>query len=267
MMAEGYARRDGVAIYYKYAKKRGPWIVFLHGGSGSLSTFFSEEKFFPKQGLSTLLIDFRGHGNSDKGEGKDFFSFWNFVEDVNFVLKHLRIEKAVIVGHSFGSFVAQGLAVRYPGKVKKLVLIGSGDCVTRNRAIKLACEAFFRLARFIPYKGRKGHGDYTKHIGCVDISVPRILTDNKYCGTETYSRTLVESMGFMTPIKTGCPVPTLIVHGTKDTLVRPERAVALSRFFSNAKVVWLKTNHLSVINDTQNLNNALLEFVQEEKIK
>ncbi len=267
MMSEGYAKSNGVAIYYRYAKRKGPWIVFLHGGSGSLSTFFSEEKFFPEHGFSTLLIDFRGHGNSDKGKGKDFFSYWNFVDDVNSVLRHLGIKKAIIVGHSFGSFVSQGFAVRYPEKVKKLVLIGSGDCVTKNKVIKLACEAFFRLVRLIPYKGRKGHGDYTRHIGCVDISPPRILTDNRYCGTETYSRTLVESMKFLTLIKRGCRVPTLIVHGTKDTLVSPERAVELSRLFRNAKMVWLKTNHLSVINDTENLNNAILEFVREKKAK
>ncbi len=267
MMSEGYARNNGVAIYYRYAKRKGPWIVFLHGGSGSLSTFFSEEKFFPKQGFSTLLIDFRGHGNSDKGKGKDFFSYWNFVEDVNSVLRPLGIKKAIVAGLSFGSFVAQGFAVHYPKKVEKLVLIGSGDCVTKNKVLKLLCETFFRLVRFIPYKGSKGHYalDYTKH--CADISIPRILKDIKYCGTETYSRTLVESMKLMTPIKVSCGVPTLIIHGTQDTLVRPKRAIALSRFFTNAKIVWLKTNHFSVINDTVNLKNAILEFVREKRAK
>ena len=46
--------------------------------------------------------------------------------DVAAFLDALSIERATVVGHSFGSFVARRLAIDYPARVERLVLIGSG---------------------------------------------------------------------------------------------------------------------------------------------
>ena len=46
--------------------------------------------------------------------------------DVAAFLDALSIERATIVGHSFGSFVARRVAIDYPARAERLVLIGTG---------------------------------------------------------------------------------------------------------------------------------------------
>ncbi|MBI2580540.1 alpha/beta hydrolase [Candidatus Woesearchaeota archaeon] len=261
MWQDGYARgRDGVKIYYKFLRKGLPWLVFLHGGTGSMSAMFLQERFFSKKRFSLLFIDLRGHGYSSRGSGSEFFRLGNFAADVEAVLKKLRISKAVIIGHCFGSFVAQQFAKDFPEKVQKLILINSATRIVKLAWLKAILDGFFRFVRLIPYGGRNGHGDYSTIINTFDISPKRLLTDVRYCGVETYSHVMLESLNFSSPLE-GFSKPTLLIHGKKDILVLAKRGVELSRMLRNARLVLLDTNHVSVLNDAEGVNKAILNFV------
>src|SRR3989338_10364946 len=111
MLREGYANgKDGVRIHYRLLRQKGPWLVFLHGGTGTSASLLQQEEYFSKTGFSVLFIDFRGHGKSDRGRGKDFFRSENLVSDVFRVTEALSIPNAVLIGHCVGSFVAQEFA-------------------------------------------------------------------------------------------------------------------------------------------------------------
>ena len=266
MWKEGYTTgKDGVRIFYRMLEKKGPWVVFVHGGTGCVSALFKQQDFFSKRDLSLLFIDLRGHGNSDHGSGEEFFKISNFAADINAVLIHLGIRKATLIGHCFGSFVVQEFARDYAEKVERLVLINSADHIMKSRLMELAYLAFFWLLRLVPYKGRKGHGDYTRIIGSMDVSPRRVYTDIKYCGFETYSEVMVESLKFMSPIRKGFRKPTLLIHGKKDFLISYKRTIELGRLFRNPKIVLLNTNHVAVINDAKNVNIAILDFLTKRK--
>lgn len=59
----------------------------------------------------------------------------DFAADVKAFMNELGIEKASIVGHSMGSFVAQRVTIDYADRVKRLVLIGSAPSATNNQGI------------------------------------------------------------------------------------------------------------------------------------
>lgn len=97
-------------------------VIFLHGLS---DTWRSYELALPflSHDIHAYMLTLRGHGNTGKPTGQ--YTADDFAGDVFLFMKQLKIESAIIVGHSLGSVVAQNFAVKYPEKTLGLVLVGS----------------------------------------------------------------------------------------------------------------------------------------------
>lgn len=115
---------DGQKLYYEVQGNTSSdeTIVFLNGLTQSTAAWMLTTPFF-KNKYKIILLDFIFQGQSDKdGEWRDFDTHAN---DVRTVLDKEKINKAHIVGISYGSLVAQHMAVRFPQYVSKLVLIST----------------------------------------------------------------------------------------------------------------------------------------------
>lgn len=253
---------NGVRIFCRYLKKEGPWLVFLHGGTGCMAAFFNQERFFPKKGFSLLFIDLRGHGKSDKGATKEFFEFKNFAKDVKAVLDDRGISKATLIGHCFGSLVAQEFVARYPGRVNKLVLINSGLVPFRRGIRRIFINIFARLMTLVPVTGKKAHPDYSKQIGRHDISPAGVLCDLVYSGSKTFLYTYLAAADFKSPIKGRVEKPVLLLHGKNDIIIPYRHSFELQKVFPNSKVKLLSTNHISVFNDPDEVNKHIIDFLR-----
>lgn len=122
-------------VTLEYAEKghgKGNVIIFLHGYTDSWFSYSEVLKHLPPMFHGFALTQ-RGHGDSEKPLGG--YEITDFAADVNAFMDYRRIKRAVVVGHSMGSVIAQRVAIDYPERVKKLVLIGSGVDSTTNGAI------------------------------------------------------------------------------------------------------------------------------------
>jgi non-heme chloroperoxidase len=117
-------------------------VLMLHGYADS---WFSYSRILPllPAGLRVIVPDQRGHGESDRPA--DGYAPDDFAEDAIQLLDTLRIERAVVVGHSMGSFIAQKIAVKAPERIERLVLIGSA-ATARNEATRQLLEEVNTLA-------------------------------------------------------------------------------------------------------------------------
>lgn len=108
-------------------------VLFLHGWPDSWFTFSRVLPLLPTR-LRALVLDQRGFGGSDRPDSG--YAIDDFANDAVEFLDAFSIERATIVGHSFGSFVARRVAETHPGRVAALVLIGTGasaaNAVTRE---------------------------------------------------------------------------------------------------------------------------------------
>jgi proline iminopeptidase len=99
-------------------------IVLLHGGPGAthhyFHPYFSQAKGFAK----IIYYDQRGCGLSDyePGEGYTVDQAANDLENLR---KALKIEKWIVLGHSYGGLLAQYYTQKYPDNIAGLVLVGS----------------------------------------------------------------------------------------------------------------------------------------------
>ena len=114
-------------------------VVLLHGWPDSGLSYSRVMPLLPER-VRSLAPDQRGFGDSERPESG--YRVEDFGEDVASFLDSLGIERASVVGHSFGSFVARRFALAHPGRVARLVLIGSAlsaaNPVTREVQASLA---------------------------------------------------------------------------------------------------------------------------------
>lgn len=103
------------------------WVTFVHGAGGSSSIWFRQVRAF-KSEFNVLLIDLRGHGESQtpvKQIIKQKYTFEVVSNDILTVLDHLKIEKSHFIGISLGTILIRDLAERNPEKVESMVMGGA----------------------------------------------------------------------------------------------------------------------------------------------
>ena len=131
--------------YVDTGPRNGQPIIFLHGATDS-SHSWSMTTPFLSDSYRILALDQRGHGASEKPTFG--YSVAQYADDVVAFMDKLRLQQAVIVGHSMGSFIAHQLASAYPNRVSKLVLIGSAKSGVGNPVITSLWEDPIGLPSF-----------------------------------------------------------------------------------------------------------------------
>jgi pimeloyl-ACP methyl ester carboxylesterase len=97
-------------------------VVLLHGIGDSWHSFRLMLPHLPAD-FRVFSVTLRGHGESDRPPSGYLPA--HHADDVLALMDALELPRATLVGHSFGSFVAQHVAARAPERVDRLVLIGS----------------------------------------------------------------------------------------------------------------------------------------------
>jgi pimeloyl-ACP methyl ester carboxylesterase len=128
------------------------WVVFVHGAGGSSSIWYRQVKEFRKV-FNVLLIDLRGHGDSQPPmllpfEG-DRYTFDAVSREILDVLDHEEIASAHFVGISLGCILIRTLGEIAPERVRSMVMGGAIIRLNlRSRFLVTMGNAFKRV---MPY--------------------------------------------------------------------------------------------------------------------
>src|SRR5258708_6332539 len=101
-----------------------PTLLLLHGGPGSDHSPYKPAFAALTDVIQVVYLDHRGAGRSDRGSPER----WNlaqWADDVKAFCDVLEIQNPIVLGISFGGFVAMAYATRYPDHPGKLILIGT----------------------------------------------------------------------------------------------------------------------------------------------
>ncbi|MFN4156947.1 MAG: alpha/beta fold hydrolase [Gemmobacter sp.] len=109
---------DGVAM------RERPVIVMVHGGPGADHTVFKPAFGQLADVAQMVFYDQRGNGRSEGDEPADW-TLAQWADDLRGLCDTLGIVRPVVLGTSFGGFVAQAYAVRHPGHAAALILIST----------------------------------------------------------------------------------------------------------------------------------------------
>lgn len=265
-MKEQYLNNE---IYYRTNEFRPErlTLVFIHGVSGSSSAWLPYEKIF-EQRYNILNYDIRGHGMSKKYPNYLDYKVENFAEDLNELILFLNIKKFVLVSNSFGSLIhleylkSHGENVLANIFTSPEVYAYEGFMAKIFRAI-LKLTIFLKLLPFNPKP--RGHVDYSKYPNSTDWSVGRNFADMRNTGLRAHFYTLKQSFRpdqEYSLEKTN--VPTLIIHGEKDTMVPIKNALAMSKKINGAQFIGIpNVDHNTVHNAVKEMSEAMESFLKK----
>ncbi|MDP6832278.1 MAG: alpha/beta fold hydrolase [Alphaproteobacteria bacterium] len=125
--------RDGVRVHFEDSGGDGPPVLLTHGFSASTGMWRGQVEAFGGQ-YRLIRMDMRGHGETLCPLQPELYSQHHTEDDMAAILDHLGIEQAVIGGHSLGGFMSLAFHVRYPERVRALILQGCGPGYRSDKA-------------------------------------------------------------------------------------------------------------------------------------
>jgi pimeloyl-ACP methyl ester carboxylesterase len=121
-----YKSFDNTKLAYTDTGGEGEAIILLHGFTGSSKLNWVDTGVYyalRMSGRRVIMLDARGHGNSEKPHNS--YSYWNraMAKDINSLGEHLRLYEYDLMGYSMGAKTAVEAELMYAG-IRSLILIG-----------------------------------------------------------------------------------------------------------------------------------------------
>jgi pimeloyl-ACP methyl ester carboxylesterase len=232
-------------IRMRYAAQGDPAsrsVILLHGYSDS---WFSYSQVLPElaRRYRVYALDLRGHGDSDRPASG--YAMRDLAGDVLAFMDLQRIDRATIVGHSMGSFVAQQVVVRAPARVTGLVLIGSGSTPRSILGVSEFARAVDALPDPVPFEFARDFQVSTIHHPIADEFLDRAIAESLKLPARVW-REIMAGMLATDPATALAErrVPTLILWGERDAVfARSEQDALLELVPTAAFKIYPETGH------------------------
>ena len=264
-------RANGIDIYYEVQGEGRPLVLI----AGLSYTHWQWHRMAPElaRHVQVILFDNRGVGQTEKPPGP--YSAEMMAEDTAGLLEALGIERAAVMGHSMGGFVAQALALSRPQMVDALILASTNFGGPNH--VPITQEAMAVLS--------DTSGDMVERFrrGLTVSTAPGFAEDNPamierwlaYRASHPiepgpYQAQLAVGMGLLSEeaaFEKRLPqldIPALILFGAHDRVVPPENAALLADRIPDSHVQFLPdAGHFFPIEAPEEAVQAVVDFLEE----
>ena len=227
--------------YAEQGDPKGTPVILLHGYGDSS---FSYSRVLPLMSANYRIfaLDQRGHGDSDRPASG--YKLSDFAADVVAFMDAKNLKKAIVVGHSMGSFVAQQVAVTEPDRVEKLVLIGSAT-TARNAVVFDLQKAVNKLKDPVSRDFVRDFQYSVVHRAPPDEFMNRVIAESLKVPARVWRDAAAGMLSSDAKSQLGkIKAPTLIIWGDKETVFLRDEQDALVSAIPNAVLkVYAETGH------------------------
>jgi pimeloyl-ACP methyl ester carboxylesterase len=256
----------------------GPPLVFVHGLAGSWPNWLEQLPVLAAK-HRVVTLDLPGFGHSPMPAEQ--ISISGYARLLDRLFDTLGIDAAAVVGNSMGGFIGAELAIAFPQRVERLVLVSAAGISTfDNRGAVRAIPVLRRVERLV--------AAYTAWMASKSDTVarrPRLRDATLNVVTRHPSRLpaalAAEQLrgsgkpGFMQALEANLnynfrdrlreiACPTLIVWGEKDRLITVRDASVFAELIPDSRVVVYKdTGHMAMIERPVAFNALLEKFLSE----
>jgi pimeloyl-ACP methyl ester carboxylesterase len=118
-----FARTNGIRMGFYEAgpKTDAPPVILCHGWPEIAFSWRHQIKALAEAGIRVIAPDQRGYGATDRPEEVEAYDLEHLTGDLVGLLDHLKIDKAIFVGHDWGGFVVWQMALRHRDRVAGVV--------------------------------------------------------------------------------------------------------------------------------------------------
>ena len=251
-------RLDGMTVD---SEGEGPPIVMLHGLGGTSNSF--QAMVPPLAGFRIVRPDLPGAGRSPMPAQQITVGF--LVEAVENATAHLGVSRAHIVGHSFGTLIAQHFAASRPERVASLTLFGpilepqdAARARLRDRAATARNEGMCTVADQLTGSALASATANDNPVAVAFVRESHMRQDAEGFARSCEALALAEKADHRL-----IDCPTLIVTGDEDAVGPASIAQELADKIGNAKAVILhRCGHWAPIEKSKECGKLLSEFVR-----
>ena len=264
-----FARTDDrVRLYYEAHGRGGTPLVLAYGIGGNADMWdVNRDALAAHHRL--VLWEPRGHARSDSPEDPAKYSFQRWALDLKAVLDHLRIRKAHVGGLSLGAGIATRFALRFPARVRSLVVTNSSSAA----GLPLSVENLVMRARSIEITLTKGMEAMAEFAMAANPNLSERLAIEPNAREEFYAeyralspigyanalRALL-AMDHITDQLPRLRVPVLLIGGDRDPSLAPMKV--MHRKVRGSKLVVLSpASHFGNRDQPEAWNRTVLEFL------
>ncbi|MGH2352885.1 MAG: alpha/beta fold hydrolase [Chloroflexota bacterium] len=227
--------------YAEQGDPDGEALVLLHGYSDS---WFSFSRFLPllPRSYHAYALDQRGHGDSERPAGG--YAIDDFAADAAAFLDDVGVDRATIVGHSMGSFVARRVAETWPERVRRLVLIDSAFTPVNEVMLELG-EVTRTLADPVPPDIAREFQASTVHVPVPEAFFERVVAECLKAPARVWRSAFEGLLAFDDAGELGqIAAPTLLLWGDRDALFSRAEQERLAAAIPDARpMVYPETGH------------------------
>ncbi|MFM2281476.1 MAG: hypothetical protein RLZZ444_3707 [Pseudomonadota bacterium] len=232
-----------------------PPLIFIHGASGNLRDLLCAFGNQLKGRADLLFIDRPGHGYSERG-GKRSLTPDGQADLIAGLMEKRGIEKAIVIGHSFGGAITASLALRHPEKVAGLVFLapathpwpGGIDWYYSLANVPvigwLFCHTLTLPAGLLQMRAGIEHVFHPNPVpkGYMDrAAIPLVLRPRNFLNNARDVANLLDYVERIHPLYSTIAVPTVIITGDSDDIVYEEiHSRGLKRDIPGAELVTVK---------------------------
>ena len=225
-----------------------PTVVFIHGVLNDHSVWILQSRWFANHGWNVLAVDLPGHCRS---EGPPPASVEEAAGFVLALLDAAGVERAALVGHSFGSLIALEAASRAPDRVTHLALIGTAYPMTVSPALldgalndpqrAITMVNNFSHSLLAPPPSSLGPGTWL--YGGARALMRRVLASNREANVFHIGFKACNDYAHGEEAMARVRCPTLFLMGDADQMTPPRAARALVDKAPHASIVTVRAGH------------------------
>ena len=252
-------------------------VVLVHGLGGQWQNWLEN---IPRlaQSRRVVAMDLPGFGLTPEPEDDEDITITRYGRWVNELADRLELGKVDLVGNSMGGYIAAEVAIQFPERVSRLVLVSAAG-ISSAEVMQMPILTVGRVAAAIASNSvtryrRLASRPVTRHMSLALVARhPRLLKADlayegffKGGGKPGFDDALRASLNYdfrdrLPDVK----VPTLIVWGEKDSIIPTRDADEFERLIEDSrKVVMKDTGHVPMAERPQAFNDVLVDFLEEE---
>ena len=254
---------QGIVHYEVYG--RGRPVILLHGWLGSWG-LWQETMAYLGRYYRTYALDFWGFGES--GRKRESYAVQDFVSLVDQFMEQLGINQAPLVGHSMGGTVSLSVAIQYPQRVRKVVVVGSP---ITGSSLSLLLKLFGRRpVAWVVYNNMWGFKLFYRLLSPLytrDRSWPQMMDhDLSKMTLESFLLSIAslrrtDLRQFVGQVK----IPVMGMYGDRDVVVNSNQWKALSEGIPHARIERYHTaGHFIMLDEPQKFMETLRDFLDSE---
>ena len=249
--------RDGISLNYEI-HGAGPAILLSHGYSATLEMWRGQIAPL-SQRHQLILWDMRGHGQTDSPDEPSLYSRDRTVADMAALLDKAGVERAIVGGLSLGGYMSLAFYLRYPERVRALLLFDTGPGFKNDEARAAWNKRAAETANAFETEGLASLKSRSREMA---TSTHRSAAGLARAARGMLAQRDARVIKALPDIK----VPTLIIVGADDASFLAPADYMAAKIPNARKVVIPDAGHASNLDQPEIFNQAVLEFLHSANL-